>query len=321
MLRHPWTPGQWTLHRVLTAVLLACVPPAVEPGFQAAYWFLLLLYGIGALLPWPIVLLLLGQAALLFTDQIERVHFLWFALGVGWVGHHPKSGAFHPFTIAVPLFVGLNWMVEWLDSTDAGLASWIGVLLLAPCFLAALHPRGRLLAWCGLVLAGVVFHLLGSPPAPETWILQVLIFSPAWFPRSRRALPLTVYYDGECGFCHRGVQFLLKEDPRGEALRFAPLQSPSFAAAVPEPVRANLPDSIVVRDAEGTLLVRSSAALRVGAALGGYWRPLAAFGALVPRSLRDTLYDAIAKRRKRWFAKPEGHCPLLSAQERARFDP
>ena len=130
-----------------------------------------------------------------------------------------------------------------------------------------------------------------------------------------------LFYDGECGLCHRWVLFTLKRE-RGRALfRYAPLQGPTFAARVPAAERALLPDSIVVRTSAGKVLVRSAAALHVLARLGGGWGALARLARLMPRPIRDFVYDRIAAVRKRWFAKPEGACPLVPPDLARRFDP
>jgi predicted DCC family thiol-disulfide oxidoreductase YuxK len=129
-----------------------------------------------------------------------------------------------------------------------------------------------------------------------------------------------VFYDGDCGFCHGSVRFLAARDRSG-ALRYAPLGGPSFLALVPEGERAGLPDSLVVRTAHGRLLVRSDAALHCLHRLGGGWRALATVLGAVPRGLRDAGYDAFARSRRRWFARPADACPIPSGALRARLDP
>src|SRR5262245_6399251 len=130
-----------------------------------------------------------------------------------------------------------------------------------------------------------------------------------------------LFYDGECGLCHRWVRFTLRRE-RGRGLfRYAPLQGPTFARLVPEERRGALPDSVVLRTAEGVLLVRSAAALHVLERLGGGWRALARLARLVPRPLRDFAYDRLAAVRRRLFARPEGACPLVPPELAGRFDP
>ena len=131
-----------------------------------------------------------------------------------------------------------------------------------------------------------------------------------------------ILYDGFCGLCDRSVQFLLRRD-RAAVFAFAALQGETAAA-----IRGRHPglegaDSMVlVRDAGGPgeqVLVRSSAALHALGALGGFWR-LISWLRIVPRPLRDAVYDAIAKRRYRWFGKFDS-CRLPAPDQAARFLP
>lgn len=129
-------------------------------------------------------------------------------------------------------------------------------------------------------------------------------------------------YDGACGLCARSVQFLLAHDRpgRSRAFRFAPLGG-VFGSAV----RARHPaldrvDSVVWFEpgpgADGQVAVRSAAALAALRALGGGWRVVGALAALVPRPLRDLVYDAIARRRLDLVAPG---CLLPTPEQRARF--
>jgi predicted DCC family thiol-disulfide oxidoreductase YuxK len=127
-----------------------------------------------------------------------------------------------------------------------------------------------------------------------------------------------VFYDGGCGMCHRGVHFVAVRDRDG-AFAFAPLGGETFLAAVGETERARLPDSIVVRTADGRTLVRSAAAIHILSRLHRGWRFLAAIGRIVPRPVRDFLYDRVAAVRKRVFAAPKTACPILPPHLRARF--
>lgn len=130
-----------------------------------------------------------------------------------------------------------------------------------------------------------------------------------------------VFYDGHCGLCHRGVKFVLKHDRSGTAFRFAPLQGETFQARVPVDQRANLPKSIVVQTRDGSLLMRSNAWIHILRRLGGGWKVMAAFMAVVPRPLRDVVYDFVARIRYRVFGRRDDLCPDVSPDLRARFDP
>lgn len=131
---------------------------------------------------------------------------------------------------------------------------------------------------------------------------------------------LVLLYDGECAFCDRTVQTVLRHDRVG-TMKFAPLQG-DFAAAVMDrhPWLKGL-DSLVLVEGPGTdrerVRVHSAAALGVARYLGGWWtllRPLW----LVPRPLRDWGYRLFARNRYRLFGKADA-CRVPSPAVRARF--
>ena len=132
-----------------------------------------------------------------------------------------------------------------------------------------------------------------------------------------------VLFDGVCGLCDRTVRFLLRRDRHGHLL-FAPLQGETAATALARHGISEEVRSLVFLTGWGSpeeaAHVRSAGALRALAALGGFWRFLAAFLRLVPRTLRDAAYDFIARRRYRWFGRFD-RCRLPPANERERFLP
>ncbi len=127
-----------------------------------------------------------------------------------------------------------------------------------------------------------------------------------------------LFFDGGCGLCHNSVKVLIALDRKAKLL-FAPLGGVTFLERVPEPARAGLPDSLVLSTGDGQLHVRSNAVLRALEEIGGIWTFEAKLGRLIPRPLRDRLYDAIARARHRWFEKPKTACPLMPPEMRARF--
>ena len=127
-----------------------------------------------------------------------------------------------------------------------------------------------------------------------------------------------LFYDGHCGMCHGFVRFLLAKD-RARAFVFAPLQGDTFGAMVSEAERAKLPDSMIIRTADGRLLVRSAAALHVLETIGGGWRLLARLLQVIPRPILDAVYRAVAAIRHRLGPPPPSTCPLVPAELRERF--
>jgi len=130
-----------------------------------------------------------------------------------------------------------------------------------------------------------------------------------------------VLYDGVCGLCNRLNQFLLKRD-RYDRLRFASLQS-NFATSLLEQhgVSAVDLDTVYVvldygQPAE-RLLVRSDAILHVVDQLGGLWR-VSRLGSFLPKALRDSLYNLVARNRYRAFGKHET-CLLPEPRYQSKF--
>lgn len=130
-----------------------------------------------------------------------------------------------------------------------------------------------------------------------------------------------VFYDGHCGLCDRAVRFVLKHDRSGRAFRFAPLQGTTYQSRVPAEQRAKLPDSIVLLTEDGSTLTRSDAFVHIFRRLGGGWKTLAGALALIPRPVRDFVYDFIARIRYRVFGRHDDICPIMPPELRARFDP
>jgi predicted DCC family thiol-disulfide oxidoreductase YuxK len=131
-----------------------------------------------------------------------------------------------------------------------------------------------------------------------------------------------VLYDGVCGLCNRLVRFLLRID-RGAVLCFAPLQGPTAARlAAKHRFALDVKTMVYVRHfglKHERVYLRSDAVLRVFGDVGGLWWLLSGLR-IVPRFVRDPLYDWVARNRYRWFGKYDS-CPLPSPDQRARFLP
>ncbi len=123
-------------------------------------------------------------------------------------------------------------------------------------------------------------------------------------------------FDGVCNFCNRSVQFIIARDPEAR-FQFAALGSDAAHRLLSQSgVNGPLPDSIVL--IEGTrVFTRSSAALRIARGLRFPW-PLLSVFAVVPRPVRDWLYDYFASHRYRWFGRRES-CMIPTPDIRKRF--
>lgn len=126
-------------------------------------------------------------------------------------------------------------------------------------------------------------------------------------------------FDGVCVLCNGFVSSLLKVD-RKKKLRFMALQNPkarNLNIGLPE-LAAYLQDfSTVILIDGGKAFVKSDAILQISVYLPYPWRALKLFK-LVPRYLRNKIYDFIAKHRYAWFGR-KNHCMIPSPEVEQRI--
>ena len=125
-----------------------------------------------------------------------------------------------------------------------------------------------------------------------------------------------IFYDGECGFCNRWVQFYLKNEKDFELMgsrpSFSPLQGDAAAKLIPEETDLS---SIIYLEG-GKVYRKSTAVLRIMKNMKCLYRILSCVGNIIPRCLRDVAYDCVAKRRQ-ILASP--YCHIPTKEEKARF--
>ncbi|MGZ3788866.1 MAG: thiol-disulfide oxidoreductase DCC family protein [Bacteriovorax sp.] len=102
-----------------------------------------------------------------------------------------------------------------------------------------------------------------------------------------------VFYDGDCGLCQRSIRFLSWAD-KSEILRFAPLNGATYKKLYGD--RPSSMTSVLVYS-NGKTFEKSAAVFELCQRLGGIYLVFLVFK-LVPRFIRDALYEWIAARRK-----------------------
>ena len=126
--------------------------------------------------------------------------------------------------------------------------------------------------------------------------------------------PMLVY-DGECGFCNRSVQFILRHERRRDLL-FVPRGSE---------VGRRLRHSYGMEAVESMLWIegnqvfaQSGSVIKTAEYLGGWWSRLGRVASLCPPLLLNLMYKAIAKSRRN-LMRGSVNCVVPTADQRNRF--
>ena len=125
-----------------------------------------------------------------------------------------------------------------------------------------------------------------------------------------------ILFDGVCNLCNGAVNFVISRD-RKNHFCFASLQSAKGQQLMEQHLlSANDVNSFVLIE-NGHSFTRSTGALRVSRKLDGAWPVLYVF-MVVPKFIRDRVYNLIAKYRYQWFGKKDS-CMVPTPELRARF--
>ncbi len=125
-----------------------------------------------------------------------------------------------------------------------------------------------------------------------------------------------ILFDGVCNFCNSAVNFVIKRDKKG-IIKFAPLQSDEGMKLL---AQYNLPSQDMrsfIFIENNQCFTRSTAALRVCRYLDPLWQLMYGF-IIVPRFIRDGIYDWTAKNRYKWFGQ-KSKCMVPTPEIQSRF--
>ena len=125
-----------------------------------------------------------------------------------------------------------------------------------------------------------------------------------------------ILFDGVCNLCNGAVQFVIKRDNKNQFL-FASLQSGEGKQILEDHnFPMNKMDSFFLVE-NGKVYDKSTAALKVLKKLSGPWSLLYGF-IIVPKFIRDGVYNWIAKNRYQWFGQKD-ECMIPTAELKAKF--
>ena len=125
-----------------------------------------------------------------------------------------------------------------------------------------------------------------------------------------------VIFDGYCNFCSRSVRFVLRKDKR-RYFTFAASQTPEGQNILSLYRLGELAEHSIVLIEHGNVYWKSTAALRIARQLADGWR-LFYVCMIIPRRLRDFVYDLIARNRYRLFGMSD-RCFVPDPAMRERF--
>ena len=110
-----------------------------------------------------------------------------------------------------------------------------------------------------------------------------------------------ILFDGVCNLCNSFVNFVIRNDKK-EVFKFAPIQSDFGKIALKKHrINSKDTDSIILID-DDNYYIKSSAALYIAKELSGAYPLLFCF-MIVPKFIRNWIYDLVAKNRYKWFGK------------------
>lgn len=126
-----------------------------------------------------------------------------------------------------------------------------------------------------------------------------------------------ILFDGVCNLCNSSVVFILQHEIE-PIFKFASIQSETGRSLL---TWCRLPtdyaEAVVFID-RGHMYLGSTAALKIGKTLKFPWSMISSVGLMVPKFIRDWVYNQIGKHRYQWFGKRDV-CIVPTEKLRSRF--
>ena len=125
-----------------------------------------------------------------------------------------------------------------------------------------------------------------------------------------------ILFDGVCNLCNTSVKIVIRNDKK-DCFRFAALQSDIGKDYITKfNIDSTETDSIILIDQE-KVYVKSTAALYISKSLSGAYPLLFGF-IIIPKFIRNWVYDFVARNRYRWYGKKES-CMIPTPELMAKF--
>lgn len=125
-----------------------------------------------------------------------------------------------------------------------------------------------------------------------------------------------ILFDGVCNLCNSAVNLVIDKDSN-DIFRFAALQSDiGMSLCNQHDINPDETDSIILIEGD-KVAIKSTAALRIAKSLSGGYPLLYGF-IILPKFIRDSVYNFIAKNRYKWYGKRES-CRMPTPELQKKF--
>lgn len=126
-----------------------------------------------------------------------------------------------------------------------------------------------------------------------------------------------ILFDGVCNLCNNFVNKIIEKDTKNVFV-FASLES-EIGKKITQHLNidTSIMESIILYEPGVSYDFKSTAALKIMNEFGGVWW-LTQIGYILPQTIRDGIYDIVAKNRYKWFGKKDS-CMIPTPELKAKF--
>jgi len=126
-----------------------------------------------------------------------------------------------------------------------------------------------------------------------------------------------ILFDGVCNLCEYSIQFVIKWDQK-DLFRFLPIDSDLGRKIIKHiGLDSKNTDSVILYEPGIAYYYKSDAVLQIAKNLGGFFH-LGTVFKIIPASLRNLIYDYVARNRYQWYGKKEA-CMIPTPETKAKF--
>ena len=126
-----------------------------------------------------------------------------------------------------------------------------------------------------------------------------------------------ILFDGVCNLCNSSVNYVIDQDKKDEFCFLALQSELGKALQLHLNISADNLDSIILYIPGEAYFIKSTAALKIMNSFSGVWKLMQLF-MIVPKVLRDFVYDVIAKNRYKWYGK-QAQCRIPTPELKSKF--